>query len=262
MAEPPGEQPAEAPCRRCKRPLKPGAAFCAHCGTPRVAGVARPATASDRRRAFDRAWGDLVAAIWLYALLLASSAAMLIVVRLTGATFGPMVGALALDTVVISIFAYHQRATFAGAFVSPGFRLRGFAAIVAAAPVILVAIVLYARGINHLFGISKDRLDDGHGPLLGLLLDAAWPAFFEELAFRGVIFGLLRRQLPLRDATIVSSFAFAILHLSVPSLVTHLPLGLWFCWLRIRSGSLWPSMTAHFLHNAGVLALEQFGWLV
>src|SRR5262245_39289025 len=82
------EPPAEAPCRRCRRPLKPGADFCAHCGTPRLAGVARPATFRDRRRVFDRAWGDVLAAVGLYALLLASSAATLIAVRLTGETFG------------------------------------------------------------------------------------------------------------------------------------------------------------------------------
>ena len=261
-ADAPADPPADPPCRRCRQPLKPGAAFCSRCGTPRDAGVARPVTSSDRRRAFARAFGDVSAAAWLYALLLGGSAALLIIARVTGSTFGAMVTALALDTVVIAIAAYLQREALAGVFARPGFGVRGFAAVVAAAPVILVAIVIYARGVNHLFGLAPERLSDAHGPAVALLLDAAWPAFFEELAFRGVIFGLLRRQLPVRDASIVSSFAFAILHLSVPSLVTHLPLGLWFCWLRDRSGSLWPSTTAHFLHNAGVIALEQLGWLL
>jgi membrane protease YdiL (CAAX protease family) len=252
----------DSQCRRCRRPLKPDAAFCSHCGAPRVAGVARPVTASDRRRAFERAFGDVSAAAWLYGLLLGSSALMMVVVRVTGATFGPMVAALAIDTVVITLFAYFRRQSFAGAYGRPGFGVRGFAAVAVAAPAILVAIVLYANFVNRLFGIAPVRICDDHGPLAALFLDAAWPALFEELAFRGILFGLLRRQLPLRDATIVSSFAFAILHLSVPALVTHLPLGLWFCWLRIRSDSLWPSTTAHFLHNAGVIALEQLHWLV
>lgn len=45
------------------------------------------------------------------------------------------------------------------------------------------------------------------------------------------------------------------------SLATHIPMGLYFCWLRHRSGSLHPAMLAHFLHNAWVLADERFGLL-
>ncbi len=92
------------------------------------------------------------------------------------------------------------------------------------------------------------------------------PPVFEELAFRGTIFGLLRRHLSGWEALLLSSFAFAILHLSVPSLVTHVPMGLYFCWLRQRGGSLWPAMLAHALHNTWVLAheaasvLPPFGW--
>jgi membrane protease YdiL (CAAX protease family) len=87
------------------------------------------------------------------------------------------------------------------------------------------------------------------------------PPVVEELAFRGVIYGLLRRHLPGWEALVLSSFAFAILHLSIPTLVTHVPLGLYFCWLRQRGGSLWPSMVAHGLHNGWVLAQETVGVL-
>lgn len=82
------------------------------------------------------------------------------------------------------------------------------------------------------------------------------PAVFEELAFRGVIFGILERRVRLTEAFFISSVAFAILHLSVLSLFTHLPMGLYLCWLRHRSGSLYPAMLAHFLHNSLVVADE------
>jgi membrane protease YdiL (CAAX protease family) len=83
----------------------------------------------------------------------------------------------------------------------------------------------------------------------------------EELAFRGIMFGaLLRAQFSPRETVLLTAFAFALLHLSIPSLVTHVPLGLYFGWLRQRSGSLWPGMLAHACHNAGVLAINALGW--
>ena len=48
-------------------------------------------------------------------------------------------------------------------------------------------------------------------------------------------------------------------------LLTHVPLGIYLGWLRHRSGSLYPSMVAHFLHNAFVVTAEVWalgpGWL-
>lgn len=37
---------------------------------------------------------------------------------------------------------------------------------------------------------------------------------------------------------------------------SHFLLGLWFGWLRLRTGSLYPGMLAPALWNAGVLARE------
>jgi membrane protease YdiL (CAAX protease family) len=95
--------------------------------------------------------------------------------------------------------------------------------------------------------------------MLGLI--ALAPPVFEELAFRGLIYGALAKSLRRSEAYMISSFAFAMLHLSVPSLLTHLPLGLYFCWLRERSGSMYPSMFAHCCHNFGVVLVELDGWL-
>ena len=82
----------------------------------------------------------------------------------------------------------------------------------------------------------------------------------EERAFRGLIYTGLRKTLGVSESFIISSFAFALLHLSIPSLITHLPLGLYFCYLRHRADSLWPAMLAHALHNAGVIAVSYLGW--
>ncbi len=102
----------------------------------------------------------------------------------------------------------------------------------------------------------------------------------EELAFRGVLLGLLDRTMRTRSATIVSSAAFGLWHLlaagggtvnrtaadSVGEVVGSAALGrvllvlgtvlattgagFVFCWLRRRSGSLIAPMLVHWALNA------------
>ena len=47
----------------------------------------------------------------------------------------------------------------------------------------------------------------------------------------------------------VSSLLFAAAHAEPAHVVLVLPLGLWFGFLRWRSGSLWPSLVAHIVNN-------------
>lgn len=259
----PPPPPSEEFCFGCSRPLKPGAAFCGHCG--RRAGVLEKPkeTTTDRRRRTERKWGEIKSVLILFLLLLGSSAVMLIAVRVSGSAFVPALLLMAIDTVVIGVAALQNRSMLAPAYRGAGFGWAGYALVLFAAPVVLLAVHFYVRGLSGLFKLHEDKsleMFQEHGLAAAVALGALWPAIFEEMGFRGVIFTRLRRNVRLGEAFVISSFAFAILHLSVPSLVTHLPMGLYFCWLRHRSGSLWPAMLAHFLHNSGVLLGEQYDW--
>ena len=97
----------------------------------------------------------------------------------------------------------------------------------------------------------------------------------EETIFRGVLFSSLlgfRRQAPMHEvpgrvrialAMLVSAALFATVHLpdlgwrwyALPNLAL---LGLGCAWLRLRSGSLWPSVLAHGINNA----LAVTGWFI
>ncbi|MBA3459542.1 MAG: CPBP family intramembrane metalloprotease [Deltaproteobacteria bacterium] len=130
--------------------------------------------------------------------------------------------------------------------------------VVLAAVPIGLGVHAYVRGVSSLFGLHaplgfEDEL--AHGWIWASVLIVVMPPLVEELAFRGVMFGALRHSLTVSETLIVTSFAFGLLHLSIPSLLTHIPLGFYFGWLRHRSGSLWPAVLAHACHNAFVLAL-------
>jgi sodium transport system permease protein len=85
-------------------------------------------------------------------------------------------------------------------------------------------------------------------PLL-LLLFAFSPGVSEELMFRGVFLGLLRRAGTTRAALLLSAVYFALIHLSVFRLVPTFLLGLILAGLTISTGSIFPAMAFHMAYN-------------
>ena len=120
---------------------------------------------------------------------------------------------------------------------------------------------LYGAAVSAFAGLPPQSIFEllgipNQSRLAQLFFLAVLPAIFEELAFRGMILPYLANRIPVTQAVVVSSAAFAILHLSVLSMPFLFFVGLAFGWLRVRSESLVPPMLAHFLHNASFWALE------
>lgn len=109
-------------------------------------------------------------------------------------------------------------------------------------------------------GITDLFFDAGFGWTAVILLICVQPAIIEELAFRGVILHGLRGAMSDREAIIVSSLMFAILHLNLLGIPYLFVVGATAGWIRIKSGSLLPCMLLHFCHNFLVIAQEA-GWL-
>ena len=236
-------------CSYCGALYKPNAAFCASCG---------------QRRIVLDAPSDLGFVIKFFiAMLAVMMPALIYVVHLKGDPFTTdLIASVGLLTVTLG-FALQKRDLWLPLYKTTGFGPLGFIIVLLAAPIVLALVLGYVQGLSKIFGIhNPDELDSfrGHHVMWMLSLIAFLPPIMEELAFRGVIFTGLRNSLGVAESFIISSFAFALLHLSLPALITHLPLGLYFCFLRHRSGSLWPAMFAHCLHNLGVILVDHLGW--
>jgi len=233
-----------AVCAGCGGALKPSAAFCAACGL-----ACAPA---------PRAEGSLYRAITLYVALLAVQLVLMVYARVTKDAFTAEVGGTLLFAAVVLAFYLPVRRNLAGASRSFGLRWPWALAIVGGAVVIAAVVAGYVHGLSSLFGIHAPSelagLEDHPWPW-SIALVVILPPLVEELAFRGVIYGGLRTSLSVGESLIVSSFAFAMIHMSIPTMLTHFPLGLYFGWLRHRSGSLWPGMLAHACHNAVFIAI-------
>jgi CAAX protease family protein len=246
--------PAPLPlCARCSSWLRPGAAFCSACGQRVGEAVAEPPGDAAHRAG----WIDVRRALVVYLILLGIQVVGMILHKLkvdtAPATVWQVIEPLFAGAVLVA--AVVERREVLPLYRRAGFGPRGYLAIAALSYPIFCLVALFVAGLHHAFDLPDHELEDllplGTGWAIFLLSVSA--PVTEELAFRGVIFAQLARALSVREAMVVSSFAFAILHLGIPVLVTHVPLGLYFCWLRVRGRSLWPGMFAHALHNGWVL---------
>jgi uncharacterized protein len=92
---------------------------------------------------------------------------------------------------------------------------------------------------------------EGMKRVVVVLSVAALPAFFEELAFRGVLQPLLIRCTGNAWVGILmASIIFSAIHFQFYGFLPRMLLGMLFGWLAYRSGSLVPGMAAHFVNNS------------
>lgn len=106
--------------------------------------------------------------------------------------------------------------------------------------------------------------------IVSIICSCLLPAMCEEFAFRGIIFGTLRRFGD-RSAIIVSALLFGLLHGNFVQLPYTFVMGVGLAYITVRTGSIYPAMIVHFTNNtlatvnewlpdfAGVLSLVLLG---
>src|SRR5262249_115623 len=97
--------------------------------------------------------------------------------------------------------------------------------------------------------VFRDLTTGAAGTGRAILSIVVLPAVGAELAFRGFILSGLCRPFKPWTAILLSSFLFALYHMNVFQLLPTFLLGAVLGLLTLRSGSLWPAMLFHLLHN-------------
>ena len=118
-----------------------------------------------------------------------------------------------------------------------------------------VWLLVEALGIEEI-RYSEPFLSAGFGWWVVILAICVQPAVIEELAFRGVMLAALQHILNVREAVIVSALLFMVIHLAVLSFPHLFVIGLVLGYLRVKTGSIYPCMLAHFVHNLLVVLSE------
>ena len=268
-------QPATPPLLKSEAPPDtPLTRFCPQCGaawdplrTTCIACERTVAEARARAAASAHSTGRPIRnAILLYfAILVPSIAAAIITVLLRqfdderSGAIAELV-ATAVSTGVVLIWSVAQWPTLRPALIN--FARPRWYFIAVAFAVLTVAIASVAvDGLTRLVDIEEMEYAApmraaGFGWWLIILTVCIQPAIIEELTFRGFILTALQAHLSNRDAIIVSSLMFMVIHLTVPSFPHLFLIGLALGYLRVRSGSLYPCMLMHFLHNLAIILLE------
>jgi membrane protease YdiL (CAAX protease family) len=102
---------------------------------------------------------------------------------------------------------------------------------------------------------SMDSLRQLHLSRLTMItLFCIFPAITEEIAFRGLVQHWLVSAIPPMRAVLIASALFMALHFSVLSAPYLLLVGMLLGWAKLKTGSLYPSMLIHFLHNFIVIS--------
>ncbi|MBM3542185.1 MAG: CPBP family intramembrane metalloprotease [Alphaproteobacteria bacterium] len=135
----------------------------------------------------------------------------------------------------------------------------------------LLAMILYVtREITgatpleaQLAWLPHGSLDDWRVlVLLGLAMVVAAP-IGEELLFRGVIFGTLRRTVGFWPSALLSAAAFGSAHMILAAIPPAFVLGVALAWMYERAGSIRPPIAVHVIHNAlvflGLVAAQLAG---
>jgi ABC-2 type transport system permease protein/sodium transport system permease protein len=134
-----------------------------------------------------------------------------------------------------------------------------------------IHLILREAGIATLNQEQLRRMGDALmnwrevSPVLILLAMAVLPAVVEELFFRGYLLSALLGVLRPWQAIGSAAALFALFHVIlsgmlaverfVPSLLLGVVLG-WVCW---KTGSVWPGVLLHALHNGCVVMLAYYG---
>ncbi|MCR5398277.1 MAG: CPBP family intramembrane metalloprotease [Lachnospiraceae bacterium] len=95
---------------------------------------------------------------------------------------------------------------------------------------------------------TKDILS--MSPMLAFFLLAVVPAFFEEFAFRGLIYGGYRRHCRPLGAIVITGLLFGLMHGNLNQFCYTFVFGMILAMLVEASGSIWPAILTHMIINS------------
>jgi uncharacterized protein len=239
-------------CPHCSQPVVKGSQFCVYCGTkmpPEISGKEEEKKVS----------GD---GLWLPVILFFSLISLTAYLRFSHQAATPdfMLGMYVVFCSFILIAA-----ALAWKDIKPALRVEkinwNMLGIVIAGPILMGFLFHYmVKFINNgLYNSTVDiyMFEDTSYPILFSFLGICLqPAIFEELAYRGIIFGRLKNYMDEGSIVIVTGMLFALSHLSPVGMIWLLPLGLVLGALRKYTKCIWYGVIFHMLYNFSAILLS------
>jgi len=250
---------AVAFCAYCGAPLDPFFYFCLRCSTPyktmeMVTGSVRPTPLTDGER-IKRMAPHTWTVFWTYAWVLIGCAVVTIPWQLAT---GPspvlyFVSTLAILVTTVIFACIHWR-PLAAQLKTIGFlKWEAWAGVGALVPLLMVNFSIHLA-VKYFVPKAAQDPSEGLPLLVGVLIFCVFPAVTEEIAFRGLLQYWLEVSLTPWKALLLGAALCAGMHFSVVSFPYLFCVGATLALVRRRTGSLYPGMLIHFLHNFVVIA--------
>ncbi|MCH2059034.1 MAG: CPBP family glutamic-type intramembrane protease [Verrucomicrobiales bacterium] len=248
-------------CPYCGNPVSPNLYFCQRCGTPYKAPESVLAPLPDLPMDTEtlvrtRAPQALNLFLWFIGVLIALQVAVAVIFdsgqSLEAEIFKAVV--LAIPTVIFSVIYFDALKV---QFCRIGFDCSAaYVSLLILVPTLIVNFA-YHSFWHQLFGWGEP---EGYGgfEMSGAAVIVFWcfaPAVIEEIAFRGLIQHWLHAAVDPWKAIMIAAVLFRVAHFQVLSAPYLFGGGVLFGWARWKTGSLYPPMLLHFLHNFFVVIL-------
>lgn len=127
-----------------------------------------------------------------------------------------------------------------------------------------VAVSRFGDFLNQdIFNVTKrnyfEEFINSPSPLLLCIISiGVFPAIFEEIAFRGILFNELRNIISVNATVTLTAVLFTIMHLNIIGVIWLLPAGLIFGYLRKKYDCLFYGVLGHFTYNSSLVLIEYF----
>jgi len=120
-----------------------------------------------------------------------------------------------------------------------------------------IANFLHQNLFDQQSQIYYDIFKDSPAPLLYSVISLSlFPAIFEEIAFRGIMFNEINKIVSLKQTILITSILFTIIHLSLISAIWIFPIGLIFGYLRAKYRTIIYGIIGHFIYNTSILLIQ------
>jgi membrane protease YdiL (CAAX protease family) len=116
-------------------------------------------------------------------------------------------------------------------------------------------------GVDYLVppDTAQKALDEaGDSIIVTIVLVGILGPIAEEIFFRGYVLPGLVKRFGVGWALLLSSLMFGMFHIDPGAIVPTFALGLALGWVYLKTGSIWPAMFAHGLHNTVAVLIAKY----
>ena len=237
------QDPEKKPCTQCGNPIALNTRFCSTCGSRQSTGV---------EAIVENKWLRIKQSGLFYAIVIVLCASSNFIEAFQ--TIGwSLFFEVALAIISVSFFAFNwaenKRLLY---WVDFSFqKLCPYCALALAGSVFVhysvgwLNLTMYSREQENFTFLKGNIL----GECLLVFFTAVTPALFEELGFRGYLLQNLLKVADIPQALFITSFLFAIIHMSFVSLFWLIPFALLLGAVRLKENTLWYGVFMHFTFN-------------